>query len=157
MTQSVASSDGSKRDRVRELIEGVLPLDQLADMQRETKTGDRVEIVIAIEQDRVSWDDRILVPLQENLYVVERADGARVVKCLCGQEFGDFRVNWKEQALVYERNPQDGVVFQPNKGADPVWQSLREFYCPGCAAQLDVEPVPAGYPFIFNFLPDLRP
>jgi acetone carboxylase gamma subunit len=157
MTQSVASSDGSKRDRVRELIEGVLPLDQLADMQRETKTGDRVDIVIAIEQDRVSWDDRILVPLQENLYVVERADGARVVKCLCGQEFGDLRVNWKEQALVYERNPQDGVVFQPNKGADPVWQSLREFYCPGCAAQLDVEPVPAGYPFIFNFLPDLGP
>ena len=155
MTQANQTSEEAKRDRVRELIEGVLSLDELADLQRETKTGDRAEIVLAIEQARVSWDDRILVPLQENLYVVERGDGARVVKCYCGQEFGDYRRNWKEQALVYERHPQDGVVFQPNKGADPVWQSLREFYCPICATQLDVEPVPVGYPFVFNFLPDL--
>jgi acetone carboxylase gamma subunit len=155
MTLPIQSGDEAKRDSVRELIEGVLSLEQLADLQRETKTGDRVAIVLAIEQARVSWDDRILVPLQESLYVVERADGARVVKCYCGQEFGDYHRNWKEQALVYERHPQDGVVFQPNKGADPVWQSLREFYCPGCATQLDVEPVPAGYPFVFNFLPDL--
>lgn len=150
------TGDGGKRDRVRELIEGVLSLDQLADMQRETKTGDRADIVLAIEQDRVPWDERILVPLQESLYVVERGDGARVVKCFCGQEFGDYRLNWKEGALVYDRHPQDGVVFQPNKGADPIWQSLREFYCPGCATQLDVEPAPAGYPFVFNFLPDLE-
>jgi acetone carboxylase gamma subunit len=104
----------------------------------------------------VPWSDRILVPLQENLYVVERDDGARVVKCFCGYEFGDYRLNWKEKALVFERHPQDGIVFQPNKGADPVWQVLREFYCPSCAMQLDVEPVPIGYPFVFNFLPDLE-
>jgi acetone carboxylase gamma subunit len=156
MTLTNQSNDESKRDRVRELIEGVLPLDELANMQRETKTGDRVDIVLAIEQARVAWNDRILVPLQERLYVVERVDGARVVKCFCGQEFGDYRLNWKEEALVYERHPQDGVVFQPNKGADPVWQLLREFYCPSCATQLDVEPVPTGYPFVFNFLPELE-
>lgn len=155
MKLSDQSGDDAKRESIRELIEGTLPLDQLATLQRETKNGDRVEIVLAIEQDRVPWSERILVPLQENLYVVERADSARVVKCFCGQEFGDYRMNWKEQALVYERHPQDGVVFQPNKGADPTWQLLREFYCPGCAAQLDVEPVPVGYPFVFNFLPDL--
>lgn len=155
MTTLNQSGDEGRRDSVRELIEGVLPLDQLATLQRETKTGDRVDLVLAIEQGRVPWAERILVPLQEGLYVVECADGARVVKCFCGQEFGDYRMNWKERALVYERHPQDGVVFQPNKGADPAWQLLREFYCPGCAAQLDVEPVPVGYPFIFNFLPDL--
>lgn len=155
MTRPDQNAGEAKRDRIRELIDGILPLDELGELQRETKTGDRVEIVIAIEQSRVSWSDLILVPLQENLYVVERSDGARVVKCFCGHEFGDYRLNWKEEALVYDRPPQDGVVFQPNKGADPAWQSLREFYCPSCAAQLDVEPVPAGYPFIFNFLPDL--
>jgi acetone carboxylase gamma subunit len=144
------------RDRIRELVMGTLPLDDVGILQREPKTGDRAVIVRAIEQERVSWDDRILVPLQEHLYVVERKDGARVVKCECGQEFGDYRHNWKEEALVYERHPQDGVVFQPNKGADSEWQSLREFYCPGCATQLDVEPVPVGYPFVFNFLPDLE-
>jgi acetone carboxylase, gamma subunit len=155
MTGSRPSSDGATLNRIRELIEGKLPLDDIGILQREPKTGDRVDIVLAIEQERVSWDDRILVPLQEHLYVVERADGAQVVKCACGHEFGDYHENWKEEALVYERHPQDGVVFQPNKGADPIWQSLREFYCPGCATQLDVEPVPAGYPFVFNFLPDL--
>jgi acetone carboxylase gamma subunit len=143
------------RDRIKELVLGTLPLEDLGLLQRESKTGDRGAIVLAIEQERVSWDERILVPLQEHLYVVERADGARVVKCECGYEFGDYRRNWKEEALVYERPPQDGVVFQPNKGADPQWQALREFYCPGCATQLDVEPVPVGYPFVFNFLPDL--
>jgi acetone carboxylase gamma subunit len=155
MTGPSPSSDGATRGRIRELIEGTLPLDDVGILQREPKNGDRFDIVLAVEQERVPWDDRILVPLQEHLYVVERADGARVVKCACGQEFGHYRQNWKEQALVYERHPQDGVVFQANKGADPGWQSLREFYCPGCATQLDVEPVPAGYPFVFNFLPDL--
>lgn len=41
--------------------------------------------------------------------------------------------------------------------ADPDWSVLREFYCPGCATQLDVEVVPQGYPFIFNVEPDLDP
>ena len=32
---------------------------------------------------------------------------------------------------------------------------LREFYCPGCYAQLGVEVVPVAYPVIFEMLPDL--
>lgn len=140
---------------LRGLLTGQLPLDEVQRLQHGEDEG-RFDAVLELEQRAVPWDDRILVPLQEHLYVVERRDGARVVKCRCGQEFGDYRRNWKEDALVYERQPQDGVVFLPNKGADPDWQLLREFYCPGCAAQLDVEPVPPGYPFVFNFLPDIE-
>jgi len=33
---------------------------------------------------------------------------------------------------------------------------LREYFCPGCKSQLDVEAVPPGYPIVFNFLPDLE-
>ncbi len=33
---------------------------------------------------------------------------------------------------------------------------LREFYCPGCHALLEVEAVPQGYPIVFDFLPDLE-
>jgi len=139
---------------IRDLVEGRLPLDEVQRLQRD-KDLDRMERVLAIEQARVPWSDRILICLQEHLYVVEKGGGARVVKCSCGQEFGDYRVNWKESALVYERPPQDGEIFLGTRGADPEWQVLREFYCPGCAVQLDVEPVPVGYPFIFNFLPDL--
>lgn len=141
-------------EMIRDLVHGTLPLDDVGLLQRE-KDADRLAKVLEVEQQRVPWTDRILVPLQEYLYVVETADGRRIVKCRCGQEFGDYRVNWKESALVYDRHPQDGEVFLVNKGADPDWQLLREFYCPGCAAQLDVEPVPVGYPFVFNFLPDL--
>jgi acetone carboxylase, gamma subunit len=139
---------------IRDLIEGHLPLDEVQRLQHE-KDLDRMERVLAIEQARVSWKDRILVCLQEHLYVVAKDDGQRIVKCTCGQEFGDYRTNWKEASLVYERQPQDGEIFLGTRGADPEWQVLREFYCPGCAVQLDVEPVPIGYPFIFNFLPDL--
>jgi len=141
-------------EMIRDLVEGRLPLDDILRLQRD-KDPDRLEKVLAVEQDRVPWDDRILVCLQEHLYVVHKTNGDRVVKCSCGQEFGDYRVNWKEQALVYERQPRDGEIFVGPRGADPDWQILREFYCPGCAALLDVEPVPVGYPFIFNFLPDL--
>ena len=139
---------------IRDLIEGHLPLDEVQRLQRD-KDLDRMERVLAIEQARVPWSDRILVCLQEHLYVVAKESGERVVKCSCGQEFGDYHENWKESALVYERPPQDGEIFLGTRGADPEWQVLREFYCPGCAVQLDVEPVPVGYPFIFNFLPDL--
>jgi len=42
------------------------------------------------------------------------------------------------------------------RAAGPAWTVLREFYCPGCATQLDVEVVPRGYPFVFNFVPDIE-
>jgi acetone carboxylase gamma subunit len=139
---------------ISDLLEGTLPLEEVAQLQRDKDPG-RFATVLELEQARVPWHYQILVPLQECLYVVERDDGARVVKCRCGQEFGDYRRNWKEAAAVYERHPQDGVIYLEHKGADPDWQLLREFYCPGCGVQLDVEPVPVGYPFVFNFLPDL--
>ena len=141
-------------DMLRDLLENRLPLDDVQQLQRQKDSGRR-ERIIALEQERVPWDDRILVCLQEYLYVVETLSGERIVKCRCGQEYGDYRTNWKEQSLVYERHPQDGTIFVGGRGADPAWQVLREFYCPQCATLLDVEPVPEGYPFIFNFLPDL--
>jgi acetone carboxylase gamma subunit len=141
-------------EMIHDLVVGTLPLDEVGRLQRD-KDLNRVERVLEIEQQRVPWDDKILVLLQEYLYVVLNKSQQRVVKCRCGHEFGDYRVNWKEFALVYDRHPQDNEIFLTNKGADPEWQVLREFYCPTCAVQLDVEPVPVGYPFIFNFLPEI--
>jgi len=140
-------------DVLRELVAGTIGSAQLREVQRR-KDGGRFARVRALEQERVPWPDRIIVPLQEHLYVVE-ADPVPVVKCRCGVELGDYRCNWKEQALVYERDAQDGEVFVGPRGAPSEWVVLREFYCPGCAAQLDVEVVPIGYPFVHNFVPDL--
>ena len=139
---------------ISDLLDGSLPLEEVARLQRD-KDDDRLDTVLRLEQERLGWTDSILLPLQEHMYLVELADGSRVARCACGHDFGDYRVNWKESALVYERHPQDGEIFIPRKGADPDWQVLREFYCPSCAVMLDVEPVPIGYPFVFNFLPNL--
>ncbi|MHA1605645.1 MAG: acetone carboxylase subunit gamma, partial [Candidatus Freyarchaeota archaeon] len=40
-------------------------------------------------------------------------------------------------------------------GCQPDWMEIREYYCPGCFALLEVETVPPGYPSVFNFLPDI--
>ena len=39
---------------------------------------------------------------------------------------------------------------------DPAWQELREFYCPSCARQLEVEAVAPCYPVVHEFLPDVE-
>lgn len=148
-------AEGYPKDLIRDLIDGKLPPEMVKQIMSAPKDEDRFQKVLEIEQERVPWKEKILVPLQEHLYVVQKGK-EKIVKCSCGYEFGDYRRNWKESALVYERDPSDGEIYVGPRGADPEWMILREFYCPGCAAQLEVEAVPPGYPFIFTFLPDLE-
>jgi acetone carboxylase gamma subunit len=79
-----------------------------------------------------------------------------VVRCDCGHEFGDYRVNWKEQALVYERDPRDERVYRGAPGRGSGLARAAGVLLPRVRPQLDVEMVPKGYPFVFNFLPDLE-
>ncbi len=139
---------------IKDMIEGKLDLETIRQIQRQPKDADRFEKVLRIEQQRVPWKEKILAPLQEHLYVVQKGE-KRIVKCSCGYEYGDYKENWKLCALVYERNPADGEIYVGPRAADPEWMVLREFYCPGCTTQLDVEAVPPGHPFIFNQLPDI--
>lgn len=140
---------------IRDLLDGRLDSDTLQSIQRGEKDPARMQLVIELEQERVAFDEQILVCLQEHLFVVDPGlDGEPVVKCDCGYEFGPYNANWKTGALVRQRDDtRDGSVYVGPRGADPDWMILREFYCPGCAAQLDVEMVPPGYPFINNFVP----
>ncbi len=109
-----------------------------------------------MEQARVPWLEKILVPIGEHLYVVQKGE-ERIVKCSCGYEFGDYRQNWKRQALVYVRETEEALeeIYHGPRKCDPSWMVLREFYCPGCVTLLEVEAVPPGYPLVFDFLPDL--
>lgn len=141
------------RELIADLLAARMSSEDLERLQRQEKDPDRLEKVLSVEQERLGWEDPIILCLQEHLFIVQRSDGARVVRCDCGQEFGDCRRNWKEAALVRERD-QPGDVYRGPRMADPDWTILREFYCPGCASQLDVEVVPRGYPFVFNFVPD---
>jgi acetone carboxylase gamma subunit len=38
----------------------------------------------------------------------------------------------------------------------PDWQELREFYCPSCARQLEVEAIALCYPLVHEFLSDVE-
>ncbi len=146
----------SSRKVIADLLGGRLSSDEIQRLQRQDKDPDRTSLVIGIEQARLGWAEPIRVCLQEHLYVVELADGSHVTRCDCGFEFGECRRNWKEAALVYQRDPGDGRVYVGPRAAGRAWNVLREFYCPQCATQLDVEMVPLGYPFIHNFVPDLE-
>lgn len=146
---------GWPKDVLKDLVEGKLDAETLLAMQQAPKEGRRFYDILAIEQERVPWDDKILVAIGEGLYVVENARG-RVVKHICGQEFGDYRINWKLSALIYERDNLEKLqeLYPGPRACNPDWMILREFICPKCGSLLETEAVPPAYPIVFNFLPD---
>jgi acetone carboxylase gamma subunit len=92
------------------------------------------------------------------LNIVRREDGEYLTRCDCGHWFGDWRSNWKLDAVVYLRRTAEALreVFPEHGHCDPEWMELREYYCPSCARQLEVEALPPGYPIVHEFLPDLE-
>lgn len=146
------------RRTLEQLLDGKLPWKQVHEIMSSFKDPDRFDQMVAIHQERVAWTDRILLPYGLHLFIVQKQDGRRVVKCDCGHEFGDYRQNWKLQALVHVRNTEQKMdeVYPRLMGSDPSWMELREYICPGCATLLEVDAVPPGYPVIFDFQPDLE-
>lgn len=142
---------------VQDLIDGTLPWPSTKSIMSSYKDDDRFETYRAILQERVPWPEEILLPIGEHLYIVQLGN-ARVVKCDCGQEFGDYRENWKLNALVRVRADQESIeeIYPGRYSCDPEWMQIREFICPGCLTLLEVEAAPPGFPIVFDFLPDLE-
>ena len=66
----------------------------------------------------------------------------------CGYVFGKAEDNFKLGCLLFERDPID---IQPEEIAPKKdWMMYREFYCPGCGAQIEVEAAPPGVPILYN-------
>jgi acetone carboxylase gamma subunit len=141
---------------IEQLVDGKLPWPRVQEIMKDAKDADRFEKWIAILQKRVPWQEQILLPLTPALFIVQNGS-ERIVKCRCGQEFGDYRVNWKLEALIHVRDSEESLseVYQGREQPDPEWVQVREYYCPGCGTQLEVEAVPRGTPPDFEFLPDL--
>lgn len=137
---------------IADLLDGKLDEASIVELQKGAKDPHRLQQLLEVLQERTGWSEPIVGLVQEHLTIVDLG-GRQMIRCLCGHDFCDPSVNWKEHALVYERHPRDGIIYQGPRGADPDWMLLREFYCPGCVAQLEVEMVPPGYPFIFNYRP----
>ncbi len=147
-----------ERSVLEELLDGTLPFSTAHAMMSGYKDADRFEKMVAILQDRVTWKDRILLPYGENLFIAESPEGDRQVRCTCGHVFGTYKKNWKLSALIHVRDTAEKLdeVYPKMMSSNPEWMEIREYYCPTCARQLEVEAVPPGYPVIFDFEPDLE-
>ena len=145
------------QDVIADLIDGRLPWDQTKRIMSSFKDKDRFDKYIAVLQERVEWQEQILLPIGEHLSIVQKG-AERIVKCDCGQEFGPYTENWKMKASVFVRDTQELLeeLYPGPKACDPKLQELREFICPTCGTLLEVEAVPPGYPVTFDFLPDLE-
>jgi len=143
---------------MKKLVNGDIADDDVTEMRRmEKKDHERFWTYLEVLQDVVEWDEKILMRLNDHLYIVAKGK-ERIVKCDCGHELGDYRVNWKLSCNMRVRETQqqmDEVYYPAAASPDAEWMELREYFCPGCTAQLAVEVVPPGYPMIFEALPDL--
>jgi acetone carboxylase gamma subunit len=146
------------KSEIADLMDAKLPWRNLKEMMSGYKDADRFDKYCAILQERVPWDDRILLPLGPHLWIVRSKDGSIVTKSRSGYEFGDYRENWKLKARIFVRDTVEKYrqIYPAYCHADPGWMELREFIDPLDGTLLDVECVPPGYPIVHNFEPDLE-
>jgi len=153
------SESGFGKENFKLLVEGKLPWEEVKKVIRlSPKDADRFKKYLEILQEQVPWEDRILLRISDHLYNVLKENGDRLVKCDCGHELGDYRVNWKLSCRVYVRRTDEEiaeVITIPEARHNTDLVEMREFFCPGCYALLGVEVVPSGYPPIFEMFPDL--
>jgi acetone carboxylase gamma subunit len=144
------------KEVLRDLAAGRLAWPQVKRIMSTYKDDDRFFKMIEIHQERVAWKERILLPIGEHHYIVQKRR-KRVVKCSCGHEFGDASKNWKLTAHIHVRDTEKSLreIYPSTDLCDPEWMEIREFICPGCATLLEVEACPPGYPIVFEFEPDI--
>jgi acetone carboxylase gamma subunit len=143
---------------LRDLVDERLPRGGVRAIQSAFKDPGRFDLYLALLQERVEWEERIVLPFGEHLYIVAKPGAGHVVKCDCGHEFGDYRSNWKLEALIAVRDSYELLreIYPEMMQGDPAWNVLREYFCPGCNTLLEVEALPTGYPVVHDFLPDLE-
>ncbi|MGE0211657.1 MAG: acetone carboxylase subunit gamma [Parvibaculaceae bacterium] len=142
---------------IRDLMEGKLPWPDTKRIMSAYKDDDRFFKALAVLQARVTWKERILLPVGEHLFIVQKGE-KRVTRCTCGHEFGDYRRNWKLAANILVRDDEASLreIYPNSDLCDPNWMEIREFLCPSCFRLLEVEACPPGYPIVHDFEPDLE-
>jgi acetone carboxylase gamma subunit len=159
--EGVPAATGGRLDEetLQALLAERLSRREVKEIQSRYKDADRFEKWLAVLQRGVPYEDPIVLPAGEGLNIVRRAsDRAMVYRCDCGHDFCKHDRNWKMDAVVYVRDNEEALleVYPKMAGPDPQLQQVREYYCPSCARQLEVEALPPGYPVVHDFLPDIR-
>lgn len=92
-----------------------------------------------------------LFDLSPYLKVMEDKLGNKVIVCSkCGFGYCDAKEDYKLYALIYERDPEE--VYSKHLAPDKEFGVYREFYCPGCGTQIEVEQCPT----CMTIIPDIQ-
>src|SRR5260370_36887835 len=87
--------------QLRQLKDGELPANAVHDMQSKYKDADRFFKMLEVLQQTVKWKDRIILPLADQLFVVLKPDGRRVIKWTWGPEYYEACENGKLPRTVF--------------------------------------------------------
>lgn len=119
------------RTKITDLVDGNIDGETLHQMLSTPKDPDRFGTYIEILQERLSWRDKIVLPLAPKLYIVQmQASKQWKVRCECGHDFCDWRENWKLHAIMGRRSDRGSSGPWPNR----VTWSGQLPAMPGCAA-----------------------
>jgi N-methylhydantoinase B/oxoprolinase/acetone carboxylase alpha subunit/acetone carboxylase gamma subunit len=156
--EQVGTGGALEADTLAALADERLSRREVKTIQSSYKDADRFDKWLAVLQERVPYEEPIVLPAGESLNITRSAGGDLVIRCDCGHEFCSYEENWKMHASIHVRDSVEAMreVFPKMAHADPEWMELREFHCPACARQLEVECSPPGYPVVHEFLPDVE-
>ena len=110
------------KEVINDLVNGTLPWAQTRRIMSGYKDDDRFFKYLAVLQDRVVWSDPILLPVGDRLFICDSAEG-RVTRCECGHSFGDYRRNWKLNAVINVRDTEESLreIYPNSDIPDPKW------------------------------------
>lgn len=147
------------QEQIDRLVDGTLDWDTTFRMLAMPKDKERFEMYVKALQEKTGMKDEIVLPLGPHLYIVSDADTHEwVTKCDCGFNYGDYRENWKLNAVVYVRDNLEAMteVYPELMAPCTDWQVFREYYCPNCGIMHSVEAPTPWYPVIHDFEPDIE-
>ena len=153
MTEETTSAE-----MTRALIRRELGWEDLLKLMREPKSPRRFDEMLAAVQEMVPWDEKVLLPLGENLFIVAKG-GKAIIKTSGGAELCAWDENWKMKCrIIVRRTKADFKKVLPAEHLtiDSDLVELREWYCPKSGMLLDVDCVPPTYPVEIDFTPDLE-
>jgi acetone carboxylase, gamma subunit len=151
-------SSTASQELTTALVRRSLSWRELLGLMRAPKSETRFDETLVAFQSEVDWNDQILLPLGENLFIVAK-DGKAIVKTRAGAELGPWNGNWKMQCRVIVRRTRAELLeIYPDDDLtiDPDLVEIREFLCPVSGTVLDVDCVPPTFPVEVDFTPDLE-
>src|SRR6201990_3084572 len=146
------------RAKIADLVDGKIDHDTLHQMLSTPKDAERFNIYINILQERVPWDDRIILSLGPKLFIVQiKSSKQWKIRCECGNDFCCWKENWKLHAYIHVRDTAEKLeeIYPRLMAPTSTWQVLREYCCPQCGTLHDVEAPTPWYPVIRDFEPDI--